>query len=209
MATGIIGIILAGGLSRRMGGGAKALMPLAGRPMVAHVIGRIAPYVDACVLNVNGDASAFAQFGLPIVADSFGDYAGPLAGLLSGMRWAAEHRLEARWVVTAPCDTPLLPENYVDALAAEGPDGATVVIAASGGREHFASGLWPVALADELAAFLASGERRIQSWIERNPNKTLTFPLIDDGRGGVDPFFNVNTPEELAMAERFASERPL
>lgn len=207
MNSAMVGVILAGGLSRRMGGEAKALMPLGGRPMVAHVIDRIRPYVDDCVLNVNGHEAAFARFGLPLIADVVGDYAGPLAGLLSGMRWAADNQPDARWVVTAPCDTPFLPENYVSALAEEAADAATIVIAASGERDHFASGLWPIALADDLAAFLASGERRIQSWIGRNPNRIVTFLLIDDGRGGLDPFFNVNTPEDLAMAERFARER--
>jgi molybdopterin-guanine dinucleotide biosynthesis protein A len=206
--TGIVGVILAGGLSRRMGGEAKALIPLAGRPMIAHAIDRICPYVDACILNVNGDAGAFAQLGLPIVADAFGDYAGPLAGLLSGMLWAAEHHPNARYIITAPCDTPFLPEDYVNALAeAAGGDSATIVIAASGGRNHFASGIWPMALADDLATFLAAGERRIQSWIEQNPNKTVTFPFVDDGRSGFDPFFNVNTPEDLAIAEDFVRER--
>ena len=208
--TGIVGVILAGGLSRRMGGQAKALMPLAGQPMIAHAIRRICPHVDACILNVNGDNSAYAQFGLPIVADAFGDHAGPLAGLLSCMIWAAEHRPDARHVVTAPCDTPFLPENYVGALveAAAG-DSETIVIAASGGRSHFASGLWPLALADRLAAYLAAGERRAQSWIEQNRNRSVTFPLVDDGRSGFDPFFNVNTPEDLTAVERFVRERRL
>jgi molybdenum cofactor guanylyltransferase len=206
--TGIVGVILAGGLSRRMGGEAKALIPLAGRPMIAHAIDRICPHADACILNVNGDAGAFAQFGLPIVADAFGDYAGPLAGLLSGMLWTAKHHPNARYIVTAPCDTPFLPEDYVNALAeAAGGDSAAIVIAASGGRNHFASGIWPMALADDLATFLAAGERRIQRWIEQNPNRTVTFPLVDDGLSGFDPFFNVNTPEDLAIAEDFVRER--
>jgi len=206
--TEIVGIILAGGLSRRMGGQPKALMPFAGQPMVAHVIERIRSSVEACILNVNDDNSAYAQFGLPIVADAFGDYAGPLAGLLSGMIWAAEHHPDARYVVTAPCDTPFLPENYVGALVeATAADSGTIVIAASGGRSHFASGLWPLALSDHLAAYLAAGERRTQTWIEQNPNRSVTFPLVDDGRSGFDPFFNVNTPEDLATAERFARER--
>ena len=208
--TGIVGVILAGGLSRRMGGQAKALMPLAGQPMIAHVIERIRTSVDACILNVNGDNSAYAQFGLPIVADAFGDYAGPLAGLLSGMIWAAEHSPEARHVVTAPCDTPFLPENYVGALVeATAGDSGTIVIAASAGRSHFASGLWPVALADRLAAYLTAGGRRTQTWIEQNPNRNVTFPLIDDGRSGFDPFFNVNTPEDLRAVESFVRERRL
>lgn len=205
--TEIVGIILAGGLSRRMGGQPKALMPLAGQPMIAHVIERIRPSVVACILNVNGDNSAYAQFGLPIIADAFGDYAGPLAGLLSGMIWAAEHRPDARYVVTAPCDTPFLPENYVGALVeATAGDSGTIVIAASGGRSHFASGLWPLALADRLAAYLAAGERRTQTWIEQNPNRSVTFPLVDDGRSGFDPFFNVNTPEDLSTVESFMRE---
>jgi molybdenum cofactor guanylyltransferase len=203
-----VGIILAGGLSRRMGGQAKALMPLAGRPMIVHVIERVRPFVDACILNVNGDHSAYAQFGLPIVADTFGDYAGPLAGLLSGMVWAAQHRPDARHVVTAPCDTPFLPENYVDALVeATAGDSGTIVIAASDGRSHFASGLWPIALADRLAAYLAAGERRTQTWIEQNPNSSVSFPRIDDGRSGFDPFFNVNTPEDLSTVERILQEK--
>ena len=206
--TGIVGVILAGGLSRRMGGQPKALMPLAGQPMIARVIERICPHVDACVLNVNGDNSAYAQFGLPIVADAFGDYAGPLAGLLSGMIWAAETRPDARHVVTAPCDTPFLPENYVGALVeAAGEDSGTIVIAASGGRSHFASGLWPLALVDSLAEYLAAGERRTQTWIEQNPNRSVTFPFVDDGRSGFDPFFNVNTPVDLGAVESFVRER--
>ena len=193
-----------GGLSRRMGGEPKALMPLAGRPMISHVIDRIRPHVDACILNVNGLESAFAQFGLPLVADDFGDHAGPLAGLLSGMRWAEKHCAGARWLATVPCDTPFLPEHYISALAeAADEDAAAIVIAASGGRGHFACGLWPIAHKDALAAYLESGERRTQSWIERNPNRSVTFAFIDDGRNGFDPFFNVNTPEDLAKAEDF------
>ena len=202
--TGIVGVILAGGLSRRMGGEPKALMTLAGRPMISHVIDRICPHVDACILNVNGPESAFAQFGLPLVKDDFGDYAGPLAGLLAAMNWAAENCAGARWLVTAPCDTLFLPEHYVSALTeAAGRDAATIVIAASGGRGHFACGLWPIAHKDALAAYLQSGERRTQSWIDRNPNRSVTFPFLDDGRNGFDPFFNVNTPEDLAKAEDF------
>jgi molybdopterin-guanine dinucleotide biosynthesis protein A len=164
--------------------------------------------VDACILNANGDDTAFRQFGLPIVADAFEGYAGPLAGLLSGMIWAAKHRPDARHIVTAPCDTPFLPGDYVSALVdAAGGEEGTIVVAASGGRVHFASGLWPVALADDLEAFLRSGERRTQSWLERHPNRSVTFPPIDNGGTGFDPFFNVNTPEDLSAAEAFAGER--
>ncbi len=206
---GIVAIILAGGRSRRMGGQDKALKRLAGKPMAAHVIGRLAPHVEACVLNINGAPDAYeqlsVQLGVAVVPDAFGDYAGPLAGLLSGMVWARRHRPATRWVVTAPCDTPFLPLDYVPRLvAAAGAEDGVILIAASGGRRHFASGLWPISLADDLAGFLAAGERRIQSWIERHPNRTVDFPF--GGEGGVDPFLNVNTPEDFALAETIAKE---
>jgi molybdenum cofactor guanylyltransferase/molybdopterin-guanine dinucleotide biosynthesis protein MobB len=197
----IVGIILAGGRSRRMGGGEKALMPLAGKAMVAHVIGRFAPQVAATVLIVNGDPAPFRGFGLPIAADAYGDYAGPLAGLLSGMIWAREHCPGARWVATAPCDTPFLPENYVAALREAAGDCAdAIVIAASGGRSHFASGLWPIALREDLAEWLGAGGRRMQSWIERHPHFEANFAPVITGTSSVDPFFNVNTPEDYAAA---------
>lgn len=207
---GIVGIILAGGRSRRMGGQSKALKLLAGKPMAAHVIGRLAPHVDACVLNINGGPDAYeqlsVQLGVAVTPDAFGDYAGPLAGLLSGMVWARRHRPATRWLVTAPCDTPFLPLDYVPRLVAAAGADEIIVIAASGGRHHFASGLWPISLAADLADFLAAGERRIQSWIERHPNRTVDFPIAGDAPGGHDPFFNVNTPEDFALAETIAKE---
>jgi molybdenum cofactor guanylyltransferase len=204
----IAGAILAGGRSRRMGGGDKALKPLAGKPMIGHVIQRFTPQVAAAVLVVNGDQAAYQRFGLPIVSDAVGDYAGPLAGLLSGMIWARENCLGAEWAATTPCDTPFMPEGYVETLCASAQDEPdAIVIAESGGRSHFVCGLWPLALQDGLAAWIASGEHRMQGWIERHPHRIVTFPPLSAGAVSIDPFFNVNTPEDYAKAEAFLEEK--
>jgi molybdenum cofactor guanylyltransferase len=203
--AGVTGVILAGGRSRRMGGGTnKALLPLDGRPMLAHVIERLSPQVGNVLLVINGDPTGFQAFGLPLVTDPMGDYAGPLAGLLAGMIWARERRPETRWIATTPCDTPFLPEHYVGALLeAAGADADTIVIAASEGRSHFVSGLWPLALQQDLAAWLEAGEHKMQHWIERHPHREVSFARLGSGEGAIDPFFNVNTPEDFAMAEHF------
>jgi molybdopterin-guanine dinucleotide biosynthesis protein A len=203
----IAGVILAGGKSRRMGGGDKALMPLAGTPMIAHIAGRLAPQVGATVIVANGDVTGLQPLGLPIVVDAVGDYAGPLAGLLSGMIWTREHRSEAQWIATTPCDTPFLPEDYVGALRqAAGDRAERIVIAASEGGSHFASGLWPVALHDDLAASLEAGEHRMHRWIERHANQLVSFPIVTAGAHRIDPFFNVNTREDFEMAETIMKE---
>ena len=206
--TGIVGVILAGGLSRRMGGEAKALMPLAGRPMIAHAIDRICPYVDACILNVNGDASAFAQFGLPIVADAFGDYAGPLAGLLSGMLWAAEHH-----PTRATSSPPLVTRRSSRRIMSTRWPRRPVAIAQPSSSRHRADATTSPAVFGPWRWRTISppssppGSAASRRWIEQNPNKTVTFPFVDDGQSGFDPFFNVNTPEDLAIAEDFVRER--
>ncbi len=195
----VAGVILAGGRSRRMGGGDKALLPLAGRPMIAHVIERLRPQTAALAVITNGSTSDFAAFGVAVAADVYGDYAGPLAGILTGMRWAREHCPAARWIATAACDTPFLPGDYVAALrrAAAGAD-APAAVAASGGRSHHVLGLWEVALADDLAAYLTEGGRRVQLWVESHPHVAVDFPVPETG----DPFFNINTPENFALAGR-------
>jgi molybdopterin-guanine dinucleotide biosynthesis protein A len=195
----VAGVILAGGRSQRMGGGDKAFLPLAGRPMIAHVIERLQGQTAALVINTNSPAAGFEQFGLPLTADLQGDYAGPLAGVLTGLRWAQEHCPAARWIATAACDTPFLPGNYVAALrqAAAGA-GAAIAIAASGGRSHHVLGLWDVRLAGDLAAQLAEGARKVQLWVERHSHIAVDFPSAATG----DPFFNVNTPDDLALAAR-------
>ena len=197
-----IGVLFAGGLSRRMGGGDKALMPLAGRPIIAHVMERLRPQVDDLILNANGDPARFARFGLPVVPDLTGEFAGPLAGLLAGMEWVRAHRPDAGQVVTAACDTPFFPGDLVAKLSSAAETaGADIVLAASEGQSHFVFALWPVALAPDLAAYLGAGRRKVQDWIERHSHVTVPFPPQEIGGVTVDPFFNINTPEELATAE--------
>jgi molybdopterin-guanine dinucleotide biosynthesis protein A len=194
----VVGVLLAGGLARRMGGGDKCLRPLGGRPILARVIERAAPQVDALVLNANGDPARFAAFGLPVAADLVEGFAGPLAGVLTGLEWAKAHRPDAGWVASIATDTPFLPRDLVscllDAVAAEG---AQLACAASGGRNHPVFGLWPVALAGELRqALVEEGMRKIDAWTARYRLAVVEFPIAR-----LDPFFNTNRPEDLAEAE--------
>lgn len=195
MTPPIAGIILAGGRSSRMGGVEKAFVDLAGRPLIARAIERLAPQVQRMAINANGDPSRFAGYGLPVVADTVPDFAGPLAGILAGMRWAAAKDCEA--VATVAVDTPFFPADLVARLAAarEG-DAFRPAIAESGGRLHPVFGLWPVALADDLERFLETGETfKAAVFVARH--HSVATPFADTPS---DPFFNVNRPEDLAAA---------
>ena len=199
----VAGLILAGGLSRRMGGGDKALRTLGGRPMLAHVIERLSPQVGSLVLNANGDPSRFAVFGLPVVADTIPDFAGPLAGVLAGMRWAQIHAREASFVASAAADTPFFPLDLVERLYAEATSGgrACIVLAASEDGIQPVFGLWPIALADDLEHALRAGSRKILAWTEPHGAVTVPFANVLIGAHDIDPFFNTNRPEDLAEAE--------
>jgi molybdenum cofactor guanylyltransferase len=192
-----VGLLLAGGLSRRMGGGDKSLRLLAGRPVLDHVIERLRPQVEALVLNANGDPARFAGYGLPVVADSIPDFAGPLAGVLAGLDWAAAHRPDCAAIVTVATDAPFLPLDLVARFAqAVAEAGAALACAASGGRAHPVFGLWPVALREDLRrALTAEGVRKVDAWTARH--RLLTVPFPDRP---VDPFFNLNRPEDLGTA---------
>jgi molybdopterin-guanine dinucleotide biosynthesis protein A len=195
----VAGVILAGGQSRRMGGGDKGLLDLAGKPMLAHVIERLAPQVDRLAINANGDLARFAAFGLPVVADTVPNFAGPLAGVLAGMRWARTNAPSARWIATAAGDAPLLPRDLVARCirALEEVPGA-IALAQSAGELHPVIGLWPVALADDLEARLAAGVRKVLAWTDRHGTVPVPFPFVQVGGTALDPFFNANTPQELA-----------
>lgn len=199
----IAGVILAGGLSRRMGGGDKALRALNGKPLVGHVIERLHEQADPIVLNANGDPSRFSACGLSVIPDATQDFAGPLAGVLAGLRWAATAAPKARFIVTAACDTPFFPQDLVERLLGS-IDGTypCVALAASAGRTHPVFALWPVALASDLALSLEAGTRKVQDWTNRHPHFIAEFAFADFGGYLVDPFFNANKPEELAEAER-------
>ncbi len=195
----IAGVILAGGLSRRMGGGDKCLLRLGGRPILGHVIDRLRPQVDLLGLNANGDAKRFAEFGLPVFPDSIEGYAGPLAGVLAGMDWAAGQG--ADHIVTAAADTPFFPTDYVVALrTARVADGGPLAMAMTPGEgdrldRHPTFGLWPVDLRDDLRQALEGGLRKVVAWTE--PHGCARAIFHDRS---TDPFFNINTPDDLAKA---------
>jgi molybdenum cofactor guanylyltransferase len=193
-----LGVVLAGGLARRMGGGDKPLRPLGGRPLLDHVLERLAPQVAGVVLNANGDPARFAAYGLPVIPDGIADFPGPLAGVLATLDWIAERRPEQPWLVSVPGDSPLIPGDLVARLhAAREAAGMPLACARSGGWTHPPVGLWPVALRDDLRAALRGGERKIDRWTARHG-----IAHADWDTAPHDPFFNANTPEELAEAER-------
>jgi molybdopterin-guanine dinucleotide biosynthesis protein A len=193
-----LGVILAGGLARRMSGGDKALLELGGATLLERVVERLAPQCDALILNANGDPARFAAYGLTVSADSIPDFAGPLAGILAGMDWAAANRPDLGWIVTASVDTPFLPPELVERLhEVRTAASADLACARSGERNHNVDALWPVRLRDDLRAALIEGTRRVDRWTARFSLATAEWPTEP-----VDPFFNVNTPEDFAAAER-------
>ena len=195
----IAGVLLAGGLSRRMGGGDKTLRPLGGIPLLERVIDRLRTQVDALVLNANGDPSRFAQFELPVVADSIPDFAGPLAGVLAGLDWTAANRPDCSFVASVATDAPFLPRDLVARLV-EGVErsGGDLACAASAGRSHPVFGLWPVELREDLRRAVAQeGIRKVDQWTARRRLTTVSFPVH-----AIDPFFNANRPQDFAAAER-------
>jgi len=196
-AAAVVGVLLAGGLSRRMGGGDKSLRLLGGKPLLQHVIDRLRPQVAALVLNANGDPARFAAFGLPVVADSVADFAGPLAGVLAGLDWAAEHHPECAHIVSVATDAPFLPADLVARLT-EGiaRPGTDLACATSGGQPHPVIGMWPVRLRDDLRRALVAEEiRKVDVWTARYQLATVDFPTDP-----IDPFFNANRPEDLERA---------
>lgn len=195
-----LGVILAGGLATRMGGGDKGLLPLGRGTLLSHVIDRLEPQVAGLALNANGDAVRFAPFGLPVLPDSIEGFAGPLAGVLAGLDWAAAQGADT--IVTAAADTPFFPPDLVPQLLlkSEGMAHPLVLAATPDARRgqvrHPTFGLWPVALRDDLRAALEGGLRKVVLWTEKHEGREAVFPVTK-----FDPFFNVNTPEDLKQAE--------
>jgi molybdenum cofactor guanylyltransferase len=197
----VAGVLLAGGLARRMGGGDKCLLPLAGRPMLAHAIARLQPQVTALAVNANGDPARFAPFGLAVVADVVEGFAGPLAGVLTGMAWARATVPEAEWLVSAATDTPFFPADLVARLmAGAAARDAPVAFAASDGRTHPVFGLWHLSLLEALRnALIDEDERKIDRFAGRYEVAVVDFTITP-----FDPFFNVNRPDDLVEAERLS-----
>ncbi len=197
-AGAVHGIVLAGGRSRRMGGGHKALLGLGGQPLVSHVAARLAPQCAGIVLSVNEPAE-FAGLGLPLVEDNAAvKLAGPLAGILAGLDYIATQQSPGEWLVSVPADTPFLPADLVARLVtARQAEGADIACAASGGRVHPVIALWPVGIRGELSRALADGVRRVDRFTARYSTAVVEWPAVPR-----DPFFNINEPRDLAAAEK-------
>ncbi len=197
MMTEPLGVILAGGQSSRMGGGDKCLLPLGQGTLLSHVIERLRPQVGGMALNANGDPARFSDFGLPVVGDTIAGFAGPLAGVLAGLDWAAARG--ATQVVTVAADTPFFPADLVSCLqAGTGASGLAMAATpdpARGLSRHPTFALWPVSLRDDLRAALSGGLRKVVLWTDRHGCATVPFPVA-----AFDPFFNVNTPDDMARA---------
>ncbi len=195
----VAGVILAGGLSRRMGGGDKALLPLAGKPLLAHVIGRLAPQVEALILNANGDPARFSDFGLPVVPDIDENCSGPLAGILAVVTHVRQALPHIEAIVSIPADTPFAPSDLVARLEGASSN-ADVAMATSAGRDHPTVALWRVSLREPLASALSRDERRVLSFIEGQKHARVDWPTES-----FDPFANINSPDDLARAETVAA----
>ena len=197
-----LGVILAGGQATRMGGGDKGLRVVAGKRLLDHVLARLGPQVGHIALNANGAPARFDDFGLPVVPDSLPDWPGPLAGVLAGLDWAAGQGADA--IVTVAADTPFFPRDLVARLqAAAGPSGLALAATREGGKlwRHPTFGLWPVALREDLRAALTGGLRKVVLWTDTHGAGTAEFETVP-----FDPFFNINTPEDIASAEQLVRQ---
>lgn len=198
-AFDIAGVVLCGGRSRRMGGGDKSLIEIAGATLLARAVSRLERQVSRLAINANGDPSRFAAFAFPVIADSIPGFVGPLAGVLTAMRWAAQNGSSA--VVTVPGDSPFFPSDLVARLdASRTGDDTMIAVAGSHGRRHPVFALWPAALRFDVERQLQQGTRRMSDYIDRYRTVEVDFPAEEDG---VDPFFNINTPHDLEQAGRF------
>ncbi len=193
-----LGVILAGGLSRRMGGADKPLLTLGGLTLLEHVAQRLSPQCHRLILNANGDPSRFERTSIPVVPDSLPGRPGPLAGILAGLEWAATHCPGIEWVVSVPADTPFIPKDLVRRLHdARRETGLPLACAASAAQVHYAIGLWPIHLRQDLHRAIAKeGTRRLGGWAILHGYAEAAWSAEP-----VDPFFNINTPEELAQAK--------
>jgi molybdopterin-guanine dinucleotide biosynthesis protein A len=200
-----IGLILAGGLARRMGGGDKPRTSIGGVSILSRVLDRLKPQCTRLILNANGDPARFADTGLPVIADDVPGFAGPLAGILAGLDWAAAHAPDVATVASVPGDCPFLPRDLVVRLhQARAASGQPLACARSGEWRHPVVGLWPVALRADLRRALTEQDlRKIELWTARHGVALADWPAEP-----VDPFFNVNTPEDAAAAERLALQYP-
>ncbi len=200
-----LGLVLAGGLARRMGGGDKARIKIGGTSILDRVLACMTPQCTGVIINANGDPARFADTGLPVVADNVPDFAGPLAGILAGLDWAAARAPASEWMVSVPGDCPFLPKDLVKRLhAARTAEGVSLACARSGEWRHPVVALWPVALREDLRrALIDESLRKIEIWTARHGIAIADWPAEP-----VDPFFNVNTPEDAAQAQSLTARYP-
>ena len=196
------GVLLAGGLARRMGGGDKPMRQIAGRTILDRVIARLESQCDGLILNANGDPTRFAAYGLPVIADTVKEFPGPLAGILAALDWAATNRPDVEFILSAAADCPFLPRDLVTRLhRARREQNAQLAVAASAGQSHPVIGLWSVALREDLRhALVVEDVRKIDRWTARYRLSTVTWPTEP-----LDPFFNANTVDDIAEADRLAA----
>jgi molybdopterin-guanine dinucleotide biosynthesis protein A len=198
----IAAVVLAGGHATRLGGGDKPLREIGGRPLLGTVLERLAMQAGRTALSANGDPSRYAGYGLPVLPDE-DEQAGPLSGILAGMAWA--RRAGASHLLSVAGDTPFFPLDLAARLADAIGESVSIAVAASGGRRHPVFALWPVALEADLRAFLATTATfSVAAFLDRHPTVTVSFPATDIGGESVDPFFNINTPDDLAAADTIA-----
>ena len=200
-----LGLVLAGGLARRMGGGDKARIKIGGASILRRVLACLTPQCSGIIINANGDPARFADTSLPVVADSVPDLAGPLAGILAGLDWAAANAPNTEWLVSVPGDCPFLPKDLVTRLhEVRATSNVPLVCARSGEWRHPVVGLWPVKLREDLRhALVNEGLHKIELWTARHGIAIAEWPTIP-----FDPFFNVNTPKDAAQAEAIAAKYP-
>ncbi len=200
-----LGLVLAGGLARRMGGGDKALIKIKGITILDRVIGTLSAQCVDIIINANGDPERFADTGCAVIPDNVPGHPGPLAGILAGLDWLAEQNNGVEWLLSVPGDCPFLPDDLVERLhQARRQMGAGVPLACarSGEWRHPVVGLWPLALRADLRKALVDEDlRKIEVWTARHGIAVADWPVER-----VDPFLNVNTPEDVAKAERIAMQ---
>ncbi|QDY99761.1 molybdenum cofactor guanylyltransferase MobA [Nitratireductor mangrovi] len=206
MADGVAGLVLAGGRSQRMGGADKAFLELGGQTLVARATARLRPQVAKTAISSNADPSLFADLKRPVLADFIPGHRGPLAGLHTGLVWAANEGFDS--LASVATDTPFFPQDLVARMAtARQSAGASIVLAASGGQLHPVFGLWRTELADELADFLSKADDlSVAAFCARHETAALEFAELETAAGKIDPFFNVNTPDDLDEVRRLARE---
>ncbi len=198
----IVGILLAGGQSRRMNRPDKCLMQLNGKTLLTHAIDRLTPQVDKLILSINGDPDRFSEYNIPKITDQIEGFAGPLAGIHAGMKWAQENTPETQYIATIATDTPFFPDDLVNQFRNHIPkDNEAIILATSKGRKHPVIGLWPVSLVNELETALKNNERKVGLWTEQHTVIKVDFPVETHGNHEFDPFFNINHPEDIEKAK--------